>query len=236
MTTDTEALPPLPERAAFEQWMSNEGKWPAAVERSSFNAGCYKLGVTENAWTAWQAAWSAALAQRQQVPDSEAQMASPQDGFEFWLWKNGDHFLAFRHLYPCFTPGGDPMVLGEPVGRAVFRRSFDRHCGGQGNAAAPALTAAPSAQAQPQEQPSKSQVKRIATQMGWTPPAGEQAQPQEPPRSAPLAEDPHREHWVAIAKAAEAIGASPNCGPEQAAEFCRAIDRLSAALMGEEDK
>lgn len=25
-------------------------------------------------------------------------------------------------------------------------------------------------------------------------------------------------------------------GPEQAAEFCRAIDRLSAALMGEEDK
>lgn len=54
------------------------------------------------------------------------QMADPQDGMQFWLWKNGDHFLAFTHLYPCFTPGGDPMVLGEPVGRAVFKRSFDR--------------------------------------------------------------------------------------------------------------
>lgn len=48
------------------------------------------------------------------------------------------------------------------------------------------------AQAQPQEQPSKSQVKRIATQMGWTPPAGEQAQPQEQKRRAdgmPASED-----------------------------------------------
>jgi hypothetical protein len=43
-----------------------------------------------------------------------------------WLWKNGDHFLAFRHLYPCFTPGGDPMTLGEPFGRAVLRHSHNR--------------------------------------------------------------------------------------------------------------
>lgn len=48
-------------------------------------------------------------------------------------------------------------------------------------------------------------------------------------------EDPHAEHWKALAKAAETIGASPNCGPEQAAEFCRAIDRLSSAIMGEYD-
>lgn len=47
--------------------------------------------------------------------------------------------------------------------------------------------------------------------------------------------DPHGEHWAAIAKAAEAISASPNCGPEQAAEFCRAIDQLSAALMDEHE-
>ncbi len=45
---------------------------------------------------------------------------------KLWLWRNGDHFLAFEHLYPCFTPGGDPMTLGEPVGYAVFKRSFDR--------------------------------------------------------------------------------------------------------------
>lgn len=45
---------------------------------------------------------------------------------KLWLWKNGDHFLAFRHLYPCFTPGGDPQVLGEPFGWASLRPSFDR--------------------------------------------------------------------------------------------------------------
>ena len=48
-----------------------------------------------------------------------------------------------------------------------------------------------------------------------------------------LTADPHREHWTAIAKAAEAIGASPNCTPAQADQFCQAIDRLSAAIMGE---
>lgn len=47
------------------------------------------------------------------------------DGDYFWLWRNGDHFLAFRHLYPCYSPGGDPMTLGEPVGKAVFRVSHD---------------------------------------------------------------------------------------------------------------
>lgn len=144
-------------------------------------------------------------------PQSDPQMVAPQDGMQFWLWKNGDHFLAFTHLYPCFTPGGDPMVLGEPVGRAVFRRSFDRS--GRGNAIAPAqpelpkarsltdelmdcvdrlgsewrevdprvwdhlriyLPAQPPERAAQQEADSKSRVKRIATQMGWTPPAAQQ--------------------------------------------------------------
>jgi len=49
-----------------------------------------------------------------------------QDETTLWLWKNGDHYLAFEHLYPCFTPGGDPMTLGEPFGRAVFKVSHDR--------------------------------------------------------------------------------------------------------------
>lgn len=66
------------------------------------------------------------------------QMVAPQDGMQFWLWKNGDHYLAFTHLYPCFTPGGDPMTLGEPFGRAVFRRSFDRAESGVGVAPSPA--------------------------------------------------------------------------------------------------
>ena len=56
------------------------------------------------------------------VHDAEA----PRDGESLWIWRNGDHYLAFRHLYPCVEPGGDPMVLGNPVGRAVFKLSFDR--------------------------------------------------------------------------------------------------------------
>ncbi len=45
--------------------------------------------------------------------------------------------------------------------------------------------------------------------------------------------DPHRDHWVAIAKAAEAVAASPNCGPAEARALCDALDRLVAAKLGE---
>jgi hypothetical protein len=55
-----------------------------------------------------------------------SETAAVSDGQTLWLWQNGDHMLAFTHLYPCFTPGGDPMTLGEPVGRAVFKASYDR--------------------------------------------------------------------------------------------------------------
>jgi hypothetical protein len=48
------------------------------------------------------------------------------DGTKLWLWKNGDHFLAFDNEYPCFSPGGDPMTLGEPVGTAILKSSFER--------------------------------------------------------------------------------------------------------------
>lgn len=51
------------------------------------------------------------------------------DGKELWLWQNGDHMLAFEHLYPCFSPGGDPMTLGKPFGKAVFKVSHDRSNG-----------------------------------------------------------------------------------------------------------
>ena len=55
--------------------------------------------------------------------------AEPVDNDDvLWLWKNGDHMLAFRHLYPCYSPGGDPMTLGEPCGKAIFRHSHDRAC------------------------------------------------------------------------------------------------------------
>lgn len=52
--------------------------------------------------------------------------AQVPEGARLWLWRHHDHFLAFTHQYPCFTPGGDPMTLGPPVGYAVFRVSHDR--------------------------------------------------------------------------------------------------------------
>lgn len=52
--------------------------------------------------------------------------SEPADGEQLWLWQNGDHFLAFRHLYPCYSPNGDPMTLGEPFGRAIFKHSHNR--------------------------------------------------------------------------------------------------------------
>ena len=45
--------------------------------------------------------------------------------------------------------------------------------------------------------------------------------------------DPHAAHWQAIAEAAHAVCSSLNCTAEQANDFCRAIDRLSDALVGE---
>ena len=43
----------VPERAAFEAWFSENGKWPAAVQRSGDG---YMLASAQSAWTAWQAA------------------------------------------------------------------------------------------------------------------------------------------------------------------------------------
>jgi hypothetical protein len=40
-----------------------------------------------------------------------------------WLWKNGDHYLAFDNPCPCYPDGGDPLVLGEPVGVALLTPS-----------------------------------------------------------------------------------------------------------------
>lgn len=55
------------------------------------------------------------------------------------------------------------------------------------------------------------------------------------PLAPERAEDPHAQHWQALALAGEAIARSPLCGPEQAREFCSAVDRLSAALMRDDD-
>lgn len=49
-----------------------------------------------------------------------------------------------------------------------------------------------------------------------------------------VANDPHRDQWVAIAQASGVIAASPNCGPVEARALCDALDRLTAAERGEQ--
>lgn len=62
--TDTNQL-----REAFEARMTDDGKWPAAVEKG--RGGAYLLAQTENAWTEWEACAEAlqARAQVQGEPD-----------------------------------------------------------------------------------------------------------------------------------------------------------------------
>lgn len=50
----------------------------------------------------------------------------PSAGLKIWVWRNGDHFLAYSHEYPCVSPHGDPCTLGEPAGYAFLLPSFPR--------------------------------------------------------------------------------------------------------------
>ena len=49
----------LPMREAFEKWMSQDDKFPKAIEQ---RGGTYILLQTASAWEAWQAAWLKCLA------------------------------------------------------------------------------------------------------------------------------------------------------------------------------
>jgi hypothetical protein len=50
----SERLGLAPERAAFEAWQSDNGRWPKAVERDGEG---YRLAASHAAWTAWRAGW-----------------------------------------------------------------------------------------------------------------------------------------------------------------------------------
>ena len=49
----------------------------------------------------------------------------------------------------------------------------------------------------------------------------------------PPVDDPHRDHWVAIAEAAQKIAASTECGLAEAKALCAALDRLTDAALAE---
>jgi hypothetical protein len=42
---------------------------------------------------------------------------------KLWLWRNGDHFLAFDNPCPCYPGPGDPLTLGEPTAIAILTPS-----------------------------------------------------------------------------------------------------------------
>ena len=86
----------------------------------------YYEGRSADAIEALQAECDQLQAKLYAAPKALAPLTDEQ---ELWLWQNGDHMLAFKHLYPCFTEGGDPMTLGEPVARAIFKTSHDRSGG-----------------------------------------------------------------------------------------------------------
>jgi len=47
-------------RQFFEQWFSDDGQWPQAVQRSGEG---YRLAQAQSSWVAWQAATGACLHQ-----------------------------------------------------------------------------------------------------------------------------------------------------------------------------
>lgn len=80
----------------------------------------------------WQALCDMALrAAEPAQPVTSPQMPLMKDGTKLWLWKNGDHTLAYAHEYPCYETGGDPLTLGEPVGVAIFKESSPRAVRGE---------------------------------------------------------------------------------------------------------
>jgi len=68
-------------RQAFENWMTDEGKWPAAIEMADGN---YKLSTASQSWKVWQAATDAALERAAQVCDAAEIFAWEQ-------WKGTGH-------------------------------------------------------------------------------------------------------------------------------------------------
>lgn len=116
--------PPPREQAAPSVAQANTLRWIESLTKLKGDEPYFTNGMLRS--DAREAL--AALSQLSQAEPVGAPVSGyqPTEGEKLWLWKNGDHFLAFRHLYPCFEPGGDPMTLGEPVGYAVFKGSHDR--------------------------------------------------------------------------------------------------------------
>lgn len=69
--------PVMSQRARFERWFSDQGKWPQAVERSGEG---YRLMQAQDAWRTWQAACPEGWHLSPQAPTTEM-IAAAEDGY-----------------------------------------------------------------------------------------------------------------------------------------------------------
>lgn len=119
-------------REEFEREYSDNGKWPAAVERVA--SGAYRLAHIHAAWQAWQAAWQAARAQSGQGAESE--------GFDFDGWYDKHQSLfregagksdlraAYKQGYRDSHPqsahqGGVPEGITVEMLESIWQDGFD---------------------------------------------------------------------------------------------------------------
>lgn len=99
------------ERAEFEAWASDNGKWPKAIERDS--KGDYLLLQTATGWMWWQEAWQAA-SRAPVVPQVTDEMieAANEAYCPF-----GDMHLAIQAALAAAPqpPESAPVQMPEPV-------------------------------------------------------------------------------------------------------------------------
>src|SRR4051812_27217311 len=83
-------------RQIFEHWMSDEGRWPQAIEKD--RSGQYRLAQACSAWAAWAASWKA---RAEAWPDGKTEFAD--DAYRYrWIKENAD--VITHSEVPCFGP------------------------------------------------------------------------------------------------------------------------------------
>ena len=107
-------------REVFEARMTDNGKWPRAVEQG--RNGCYLLAQTENAWAEWQACAEAlALPTADHLPDAGKMIetAAPvgeRDALDAARYR----WLADCNNYPeAVTLISDGSLTADALGKAI---------------------------------------------------------------------------------------------------------------------
>ena len=83
------------------------------------NEGNYNLSCVQMTYDGWQAC--------QALNDAKIAELEEKLKQKLWLWKNfvdgKPEYWAFDNPFPIHLDSGDPQVLGEPCGYAIFKES-----------------------------------------------------------------------------------------------------------------